>query len=175
MPLGELYRYCWSLDYFNNFNCTQEYIRWRLLFQTDLYILLTNNKTSNNTGIIGNLSNEWPQKIQMFPLNSICHGWPLSVIRLDLVLTSRLVPVSNSVGSHPFTAHLAESRLFMWLGYSSVWKILNGTAQIQPELFPLIGLISPMEPVGSVNWEKCHWLYMSNFPQMGKFRFWDFP
>ena len=126
MPLGELYRYCWFLGYFNNFRDTQEHITWKLLFQMDLHILLT-NKTNIDT--VESLSNEWHWEIQMFPLNSIFHGWPISVIRLDPVLISRLVLVSNPAGSHPCTARLAESRLFMWLSYSSVWKILNGTAQ----------------------------------------------
>ena len=126
MPLGELYRYCWFLGYFNNFHDMQEHITWKLLFQTDLHILLTNIDT------IESLSNEWHRKIQMFPLNSIFHGWPISVIRLDLVLTSRLILVSNPAGSRPLTARLAESHLFMWLGYLSVWKILNGTAHASP-------------------------------------------
>ena len=49
MPLGELF-----LGYFNNFRDTQEHITWKLLFQTDLHILLT-NKTNIDT--IGSLSN----------------------------------------------------------------------------------------------------------------------
>ena len=129
MPLGELYRYCWFLGYFNIFHDMQGHITWKLLFQTDLHILLT-NKTNIDT--IESLSNEWPWEIQMFPLNSIFHGWPISVIRLDPVLTSRLVLVSNPAGSRPFTARLVESHSFMWLGYSPVWKILNGTAHASP-------------------------------------------
>ena len=128
MPLGELYRYCWFLGYFNNFSCTQEHIRWRLSLPDGFVHFINKQQTSNNTGTIESLSNEWHREIQMFPLNSIFHGWSISVIKLDLVLTSRLILVSNPVGSRPFTARLAESCLFMWLGYSSVWKILNGTA-----------------------------------------------
>ena len=141
MPLGELYRFCWFLGYFDNFRDTQEHITWKLLFQMGLHILLT-NKTTIDT--IKSLSNEWHWEIQMFPLNSIFHGWPISVIRLDPVLTSRLVLVSNPAGSHPLTARLAESHLFMWLGYSSVWKILNGTAHSEIILLLAIASVSSL-------------------------------
>ena len=109
----------------------QEHITWKLLFQMDLRSLLT---TTNkiNTCASGSHINEWPREIQMFPLNSIFHRWSTSVIRLDLVLTSRLVLVSNLVGSRQFTAHLEESHLFMWLGYSSACNTLNGTAYASP-------------------------------------------
>ena len=116
------------LGYFNNFHGTREHITWKLLFQTYLYILLINNKQSH-TCTSNSLSNEWHREIQTLPLNNISHGWLISVIRLDPVLSSRLVLVSNPMGSRPFTARLAGSHLFMWLSYSSVWNILNGTAQ----------------------------------------------
>ena len=40
----------------------------------DLHILLTTTKQDKNTVTIESLSNEWRWEIQMFPLNSICHG-----------------------------------------------------------------------------------------------------
>ena len=52
MPLGELYQYCWFLGYFTIFSCTQEDIRWRLLFQMDFVHFINKQQTSNNTGTI---------------------------------------------------------------------------------------------------------------------------
>ena len=64
------------LGYFSD---AQEHIRWKLLFTTDLYILLTITKQDKNTGTSISHINEWCQEIQMFSLNSIFHSWLVSV------------------------------------------------------------------------------------------------
>ena len=103
MPLGELYRYCWFLGYFTNSGRTRGTHNLKTSFPNGFahFIYNTTQQTQITVHI---LNNESPREIQMIPLNSISHRWPISVIRLDAVLTSRLVLVSPPAGSRPFTA-----------------------------------------------------------------------